>query len=378
MKHSPAQILEALVRTPSVSSMSNVSVVELAMQILHAAGWQMRPFRYQDANGIEKINLLAMPSSQNLDNPVVDFAFVCHTDTVPYGGAWAHATEPIVHDGFLYGCGACDVKGFLACILSACTSVAIDQIASKVCVVLTADEEIGCIGAARIAESGAIRPKRAIIGEPTSLHPARVGKGYCLAEIRVHGKEAHSAHPAHGHSAIYDAARLIALIEQYGKELQLEQHPFLDPAYTTLNVGRIEGGTAKNIVPADCQFLLEWRPIPGQPATKIPEALDRIIRDLRDEDPTFHCTVNILRQQEGFDTAADSPLVQTLCALTGLSAVAIPFSTEAPFFAKIAGEVVVLGAGDMRTAHSERECVSLQELDACTACLIHLLKHAIS
>lgn len=376
-KSTPVEILDALVRIPSVSSVSNRPVVEFAIQILQHAGWHTRMLPYIDPNGVEKINLLAMPSTQNLDDPNVNLAFVCHTDTVPYSLTWEHATQPYVRDGYLHGCGACDVKGFLACLLCACASVTAQQIASRVCVVLTADEEIGCIGAAQLAASQAIRPRRVVIGEPTSLHPARIGKGYCLAEIRVHGKEAHSAHPVQGISAIYGAARWIAAIERFAAELKHDTNPLLEPSYTTLNIGRIEGGTAKNIVPGECMFLLEWRPIPGQPADFVSKTIEAMACDLRREDPTFHYTINVLRQQEGFVTPEESSLVQMLTRWTQQSAIAIPFSTEAPHFAKLAEEVVVFGPGDMRTAHSERECVSLQELDACTACVANLLKHPI-
>ena len=84
---------------------------------------------------------------------------------------------------------------------------------------LTAEEEIGCIGAAGLVADNALRPRRMIIGEPTSLHPARAGKGYCLAEVTVWGKEAHSAHPQQGVSAIYNAARLISAIEEFARQL---------------------------------------------------------------------------------------------------------------------------------------------------------------
>ncbi|MGC9291323.1 MAG: acetylornithine deacetylase [Acidobacteriaceae bacterium] len=367
------EILDALVRIPSVSSLSNRPVIEYAGSLLQQAGWQTHALPYHDANGVEKINLLAMPSTQNLDAPAVDLAFVCHTDTVPYNATWSGATQPVVQDGMLHGCGACDVKGFLACVLGACVRVPVQQIDGTVAIVLTAEEEIGCLGAQRLVASGVVRPRRVVIGEPTMLHPARAGKGYCLAEITVHGKEAHSAHPAQGASAIYRAARLIAAIERYATGLQRTTHPLFDPPYTTLNIGRIEGGTAKNIVPGECRFLLEWRPIPGPSAELVPDAIAALARELRCEDPDFDCSVKPLRQQNGFDTAAGSPLVQRLTALTQRPAIAVPFGTEAPYFATLAEEVVVLGPGDMRTAHSDRECVPIAELDACVGCLADLL-----
>ncbi len=103
-----------------------------------------------------------------------------------------------MQDEFVYGCGACDVKGFLACLLTAVGEVATGDLIQGLRIVLTADEEIGCLGAHRLFASNLMRPRRLVIGEPTSLRPARAGKGYCLAEVTVIGAEAHSAHPLQG------------------------------------------------------------------------------------------------------------------------------------------------------------------------------------
>jgi acetylornithine deacetylase len=120
---------------------------------------------------------------------------MCHTDTVPYSVDWKEAVDPFVADGFLYGCGACDVKGFLACLLISISETKPTDLIDGLRLILTADEEVGCIGAKHLSDSGWLVPKRLIIGEPTSLHPARAGKGYCLAEVTVFGTAAHSAHP---------------------------------------------------------------------------------------------------------------------------------------------------------------------------------------
>lgn len=373
----PQAILADLVRIPSVSSMSNRPVIEFARRMLQPRGWHFRELPYDDAHGVEKVNLLAVPPTQNPDNFSVDLAFVCHTDTVPYRADWAHAVNPTVIDGALHGCGACDVKGFLACLLTVLASVPTPRFAHSIALALTAEEEVGCLGATRLLAEGLLQARHVLVGEPTSLHPARAGKGYCLAEIRVLGKAAHSAHPAQGASAIFRAARLIAQIEQLGLSLQKSPHrnvqQLFDPPYTTLNIGTIAGGTAKNIVPAECRLLLEWRPLPGQDPGLVPDRVREIVEQLRSEDPDFACEIQVLRQQAGFATSEDSPLVRRWTQLSGRSAVAVPFSTEAPWLAALAEDVIVAGPGDMRTAHSDRERVPLSELDECVACLRELV-----
>jgi len=365
-----------LIRIPSVSSLSNRPIIDYAAGVLHAARWQTRPMPYTDPKGIEKINLIAAPPGQDLGNPAAELVFMCHTDTVPYASDWAKATEPFVSEGMVYGCGACDVKGFLACLLTSVAEVTSSALTGGLRLVLTADEEIGCVGAAHLITAGVVRPRRVVVGEPTLLHPARAGKGYCLAEITVVGEEAHSAHPQKGRSAIYRAARLITAIEEFGVRLAEERHLFFSPGFTTLNVGTVHGGTAKNIIPGQCVFQLEWRPIPGQSADTVPAALNGLVEQLRLSDPGFHWKLNILRQQAGFESNANSHLVRSIERLTGRPATSIPFGSEASLLAEVAEEVVVFGPGDMRTAHSSRERVPVSQLREAVDCLKALMTDA--
>jgi acetylornithine deacetylase len=265
------------------------------------------------------------------------------------------------------------VKGFLACLLTAVAESNPSRLIDGLRLILTADEEIGCVGAAHLVASGLIKPRQLVIGEPTSLHPARAGKGYCLAEVIIFGQEAHSAHPQRGKSAIYSAARLVTAIEEYSSILAKRQHPFFSPSFTTLNIGTIRGGTAKNIVPGECRFQLEWRPIPGQAGDQVPKEIMGIADSLRNADPDFRCNLQILRQQPGFETQASSKLVRSIEAFTGKSSTSIPFGSEASLLSSVVEEVVVFGPGDMQTAHSSRECVPVSELDQAVDCLRSLM-----
>ncbi len=378
---SPVSLLEALIRIPSVSSLTNRPLIEFVEDVLRGKGWNFQELPYHDASGVEKINLLAMPPWQKAEEFSVDLAFVCHTDTVPYSVEWGAAVSPKVTGDAMHGCGACDVKGFLTCLIAALLNTPKDRIASTVALVLTAEEEIGCVGSRHLLESRLLRPRHVVVGEPTSLRPARAGKGYGLAEIRVFGREAHSAHPAEGVSAIYRAARLIGKIEQYA--LSLRETPIqkaaslFDPPYTTFNVGTIEGGAAKNIVPGECRFLLEWRPLPGDALGEIPGIVLGMVEDLRLSDPDFRYEVKVLREQPGFETAASSPLVRRWTEISGREAIGVPFGTEAPLMSTLAEDTIVLGPGDMRTAHSPRECVPLAELDLCVAYLMALIENPL-
>jgi acetylornithine deacetylase len=358
--------LENLICIPSVSSVSNRPMIEYAEQALHATGWQTVRHIYTDLAHTEKINLIAAPPRQSVNDRAVDTAFLCHTDTVPYAATWTGAVHPSKHNGFLHGCGACDVKGFLACLLASAESHGSEQFAN-IRIVLTADEEIGCIGAKHLFAADLLRPKRLIIGEPTSLHPARAGKGYCLGRITVTGWEAHSAHPERGASAINAAAHLLVALEELALKLSADRNTFFAPPFTTLNVGTIRGGTAKNIVPGTCSFLIEWRPIPSD--SNIPAAIDAAVEQQRRTNPNITYDFTIERQQQGFETPGDSPLIREIEALAGRPAIAIPFGSEASIFAALCDEIVVFGPGDMTSAHSDRECVEIAQLHQAVSCL---------
>ena len=181
------EILADLVRIPSNSAVSNRSLIDYTTSILHSAGWSARELPYTDPAGVEKVNLIAAPPSQNANARDVDLVLICHTDTVPWAADWTDALNPILKDGHLHGCGSCDVKAVLACLLAIISQRALQKWPDGLRLVLTAEEEIGCIGAAHLFSADALRPRRMVIGEPTQLHPARAGKAYCLAEVTVHG-----------------------------------------------------------------------------------------------------------------------------------------------------------------------------------------------
>jgi acetylornithine deacetylase len=279
-----------------------------------------------------------------------------------------------VGDGKLYGRGACDTKGFIAAALAAIAGTDLAALRRPLALVLTADEEVGCLGAKRIADARAIRARHAVVGEPTSLQPIRAGKGYCLADIVVRGREGHSAYPALGASAITRAARLITRIEGVAEELRRDEHAAFDPPHTTLNIGRISGGVAKNVIAGECRFTLEWRPVPGQAPDHVAALVRREIEILRAADADFVCEFNVTRLDGGTETRADAPLVRALEEATGLSAGTVSFGTEAPQLTALGADAVVFGPGDIRVAHRTGEFVPVAELRRCVEILRNMIE----
>ncbi len=362
------ETLRQLVAIDSVSARSNREIITYLTERCERLGFQTETFAHTDEHGVEKINLVARsPTAKDKATEVyaTELALVGHTDTVPYDPTWADALKLTEKDGKLFGRGACDTKAFIAAALTAVEAFDLSALRKPLALVFTSDEEIGCLGAKRLADAKPFVARYAIVGEPTSLQPMRAGKGYCLAEITVRGREAHSAYPALGASAIFRAARLIEKIEKIAETLKSEHHESFDPPHTTLNVGLIKGGTAKNVLAGECRFTLEWRTIPHQPQEHVLDLVKQSIEELQKDDPEFVCEIDANRFDDSFETATESPLVRFLEGTSGKSSGTVAFGTEAPSMISLGADAVVFGPGDIRVAHRTGEFVPMDQLNQC-------------
>lgn len=363
------EILAQLVSIDSVSSRSNAPLITLLSQRCEAMGLKVKQFPYSDELGVDKSNMIALAGADFSEVTNVELALVGHTDTVPFDPNWTEATTLIERDNKLFARGACDTKGFIAAALTATAGIDQKQLRKPFALIFTADEEVGLMGAKRLAELRPLKVRYSIVGEPTSLQPIRAGKGYCLAEVIVRGREGHSAYPALGASAIFRAARVIVRLEQIAEALKTERHDLFDPPYTSLNVGVIRGGSAKNVIAGECRFTLEWRPIPSQPSAYVLDLLQLALENEKKRDADFDCEVIASRSDSGFEVSADSQLVRLLEKLSGKDSGTVAFGTEAAHLMTLGADAVVMGPGNIRVAHQTGEYVPINELDRCTKIL---------
>jgi len=360
------QTLSDLIAINSVSAITNAPIIDPLEGICGALGFNTRRFSYLDDNGVDKINLVAIIGTEWSEVTEVELALVGHTDTVPFDPHWDEALALTERDDRLYARGSCDTKGFIAAALSAVERVNLRKLKRPLAMVFTCDEEIGLRGAKFLADLNALRPRYSIVGEPTSLQPIRAGKGYSLAEVVVRGREAHSAYPALGVSAVFRAARLLVRLEHIAIQLQQDQHDEFDPPFTTINVGLLRGGTAKNVIPGECRFTVEWRPIPSQPSDYVFNLIKAAIAEEQESDGDLDAEVKLERLDSGFQTAADSRIVSLLEQLTEKRAGTVAFGTEAAQMTVLGSQAVVLGPGDIREAHRTGEFVPINELEKCS------------
>jgi acetylornithine deacetylase len=357
-------LLAELVGIDSVSQRGNASIVERIEETLRPLQPAVERLSYID-RGVEKTNLIARFGKEAAAGVNAGLALVGHTDTVPFDAGWSDALRLTEREGKLYGRGACDTKAFIACALAVARKVEVSKLRVPLWLIFTADEEIGCVGAKKLVERGSPRPALAIVGEPTSLTPIRANKGYCLGEAAVRGREGHSAYPGRGASAITGAAHFLLELEKLKARLQQRQDAEFSPPFTTLNVGMINGGKAKNIIPGDCTFTLEWRPTPGEPHSAVLEEVQAIASRLGRQHPRLVFEVRLLRYDEGSNTPRDAELVRFIEDQSGNPSSTVAFGTEAPQLAALGAIPIVFGPGDIRTAHQTGEFVPLEELASC-------------
>ncbi|MBM7119072.1 acetylornithine deacetylase [Archangium primigenium] len=365
--------LTELVAVDTTSTRTNAPLVALARGKLEAAGFQTEEVRYRDEAGVEKVNLVAVKGGAPGERAAL--ALVGHTDCVPYDAAWTDALRLTERDGRLYGRGACDTKGFIACALHAVANLS-HPLHAPLMVLLTADEEVGCEGAKQLVALGKGRARHAIVGEPTRLVPVRAHKGYCLAEVEVLGREGHSAYPDEGASAILRAGRFLHRLEVLARTvLREDQDADFEPPFTTVNVGRISGGKAANVIAGACRFIVEWRPLPHQPQERVLELLESIRQELVRDEPAYEARIRLLRAESAVDTRADAEVVRLMAELSGHAPITVSFGTEAPQLTELGAQAVVFGPGDIRVAHQTGEFVPVEDLVRCESYLTRAIAH---
>lgn len=365
--------LRELVAFDTTSSRPNAPAIDYLEARLEKSGFDCERRRYLDDAGVEKTNLVARKGGRG---DVAALALVGHTDCVPFDPAWKEALVLTARDGRLYGRGACDTKAFVACAVEAAGRVKAEALARPLMVVFTADEEVGCVGAKKLVADGAARARHAIVGEPTSLTPVRAHKGYCLAEVEVKGVEGHSAYPDSGASAIFRAGRFLKRLEDVARTvLRADADAAFEPPFTTVNVGLISGGKAKNIIPGSCRFIIEWRPIPRQPVDRVPRLLDEVMAQLKAEEPAYEVDLKVLRGDMGVDTPESAEVVRFLVEQSGKAPATVSFGTEAPQLTELGAQAVVFGPGDIRNAHKTGEFVPVAELHRCEEILERAIAH---
>jgi acetylornithine deacetylase len=370
-------ILETLVGFDTVSARSNLALIEWVRGYL--AGHGVAATVVPNAEGT-KANLYATLGPTRAGGVVLSG----HTDVVPVEGqAWS--SEPFAvtaRDGRLYGRGTADMKGFIACALAAVPEFIAAGPRTPIHLAFSYDEEVGCLGIphllARLARD-LPKPRAAIIGEPTSMRVVTGHKGLAAWRTVFTGVEAHSSRIEESVSAIFAAADFIAFLRGLAQEFRDgPKDPAFEPPYTTINVGRIAGGQAMNIVAGRCTLDWEFRPLPGTDSQAIIARVRRFVdEELRPALKRRHAAADVeltlLAAGPGLAPEPESVAEALARRLTGANrSGTVSYGTEAGHFQRSGISAVVCGPGDIEQAHKPDEFVAVDQLAQCAAFLAKL------
>jgi len=361
--------IKRLIAYPTVSRESNLALIDDIRAHLDAHGVTYRLFENDDRT---KANLLATIGPA--DRPGIVLSG--HSDVVPVEGQnWSgDPFAPWEADGRLYGRGACDMKGFLGLVLAAVPRLAQSELAVPVHIAVSYDEEVGCAGVGSLIahlRDLPVKPKLALIGEPTEMRVVSAHKGIRVVRTEIAGKAAHSSMPEAGANALFAAARLAGYIENLAGRLAAEHTDArFDPGYTTVNLGRLEGGAAVNIIADHASLDWEFRPLPGADPDAILGEVRRfaeaeILADLRRTAPEAEIRFEERAAAPALEAEGGEPAEDVLRRLIGANAShAVSFTTEAGLFQHSAGiPAVVCGPGSVDQAHKPDEFVAFEQLE---------------
>jgi len=363
-------LLSRLVAFDTVSSKSNLPLIDFVEAYLREQ--EVRFVRAPNASGDKAA--LFVTIGPDADGGVL---LSGHTDVVPVAGqAWSADPFTLRRDATrLYGRGAVDMKGFDAACLAMIPEFKAARLSRPIHILLSYDEETTCLGPLDvIARFGADlpRPSAVIVGEPTSMEVADAHKSVATYVTRVRGFEIHSANLHRGVSAVHVACKLVCELERLSEELRAAGDPSgrFDPPFSTIHVGVIHGGTARNIVAKDCEFQWEFRALPGAPPNFAYDRLENYCEELRRTifvgfpdagvETTIENQVPGLSPQPGSEAET---LALRLARRNGT--IAVPYATEAGQFQRAGVAAVVCGPGRIDQAHQPDEFIDIAELAAC-------------
>ena len=364
--HAHIEILRQLVAFPTVSSDANIALIEWVEKYLDQ--YQVPHWRVNEQK--HKASLLARIGPDEKGGIVLSG----HSDVVPVKGQpWQ--TDPFTlteKDGAFYGRGTADMKSFLALALAHVPDFLRAKLKRPIWLAISHDEEVGCLGAAPMAKemvARGIAPALVIIGEPTSMQLVTAHKGILSFETIVTGHEAHSSMPEQGINAVMLMAELMATLNRIAESTRQRPHAdsaFVTP-YSSVHIGVVEGGTARNIIPRYARMAWEVRPLPGENVEVLLAPFHEKCRalDVQLKKTHAHCGIvtNLLTDVRGMTLAKDAPYLPLAFHLAGTNdSHGVAFGTEGGIFQGYGLPVIICGPGSIDQAHQPNEFIAAAQL----------------
>ena len=372
-------VLTDLIAYPSISSESNLDIINYLSDKINSLGGKIDIIKTADN---KQANIFATIG------PEIDGGIVLsgHTDVVPAKELnWNSDPFKLTRkDDLLYGRGSCDMKGFIASTIVAAEILKNKNFNYPVHFSFTYDEEIGCFGARHLIKElkkYKYKPSIVIIGEPTNMEIIEAHKGDCEYTTCFHGIEGHASNPEKGLSAIQYGSLFTNKLFELGNELKKRapSDSLFNPPWSTVQVGKIKGGVAHNVIAGQCSIDWEMRPINEEDKNFVKNNLfkycqNKLLPEMQSKFAEAKIETETIGEIPGLIPQKDNQarvIMQDL--LQSNSTGVISFGTEAGIFQEMNMDVVVCGPGSIDQAHKANEFVSISELDKCLQNLLKLL-----
>ena len=372
------KILTDLIAFKTVSGEDNNSLINYCDKILKKLG--ATSFKTFD-NEKKRVNLFATIKAKkpNGKKPII---LSGHTDVVPVSKSWS--TDPFkatIKGNKLYGRGACDMKGFIACTLAYAPIYSKTNLDRDIHFSFTFDEETACQGAPILInelKKKGINSGICIVGEPTSMKIVDAHKGCYEYTTHFEGLAGHGSKPDKGVNAVEVATRYIGKLIELRETLKLNapKDCIFDPPYTTLQIGGISGGIARNVIADKCRVDWELRPVIKKDGELVNSKMEEfantvLLPEMKKVFSGSKIKKETIGEIIGFDRVKNSEACEFISNLTGdNSKEVVSFGTEAGLFQEIGISTVVCGPGSIEQAHTIDEFITFEQIKKC----LNLLK----
>jgi acetylornithine deacetylase len=378
------KILSDLIAFKTVSGEDNNSLINYCDEILKKLG--ATSFKTFDDEK-KRVNLFATIKSKkpNGKKPVI---LSGHTDVVPVSKSWS--TDPFkatIKGDKLFGRGSCDMKGFIACTLAYAPIYAKENLNRDIHFSFTFDEETACQGAPLLIKelkNRGINDGICIVGEPTNMKIIDAHKGCYEYTTYFEGLAGHGSAPEKGVNAVEYATRYISKLMDLREILKskVPKNSVFDPPYTTIGIGGISGGIARNVIADKCRVDWEMRPVIKEDGEFVHNELNKFVNkellpEMKKIFPKSSIKKEIIGEIIGFNKVSKSEACEFISNLTGdNSREVVSFGTEAGLFQEIGISTVVCGPGSIEQAHKVDEFITLDQIKKCLILLDDIGKNS--
>jgi acetylornithine deacetylase len=314
--------------------------------------------------------------------------FSGHTDVVPVEGQKWNSNPFLLKESGerLYGRGTSDMKSFIAVVLSLVPKIVKLDLKRPIDLMFSFDEEIGCVGiqkAIPFIKKIKHKPSSCIVGEPTEMKVINQHKGKKNFLVVFNGIESHSSLVDKGVNTINYAAKFIYFLksieEEFKKKTNLNKN--FDPPYTSINIGKINGGIALNIIPKECKIEFEIRDLPNTDSSVIIKKIKDFLylnleKEMKNENKACSINFHVTNNFPPLKTNQKDSLINLCLRSANSNKIgSVSFGTEAGVFDKMGIETIVCGPGSINQAHKPNEFITKNQIYKCEIFLEKIIKN---